>query len=98
MRIAEFLAAAVVVVVLGGLAGWYFFVNQQVAETEQIGTSRGFGIDLPFGETGASVRPPEGETVVSLGTTSAPRKAPRLWRMTPGPVAGFGFRTASTSI
>ena len=97
IRIVEFLAAAIIVMVLGGLGGWYFFIDQQVGETAQTDTARGFGSNLSFGEPGASVRPSADQPLL-LGTSTVERRAPRLWRITPGPVSGFGFRSASSSI
>ena len=62
MRVLEFTVAAIIVMMLGGLAGWYFFIKGETAQLQASDTARGFGTDAPFssGSTGG---------VVTQGTT-----------------------------
>src|SRR3989344_3405356 len=93
-HILQFILAALIVVILGGLAGWYYFVQREIRETGQIDAARGLGAVPSFsGSTGSNsanfAGGPVGEGAVSSERDG--QKAPRLWRITRNPVAGFGF-------
>lgn len=97
-----FLAAALVVIMVGGLAGWYFFVNRQISETRAEDSARGFMTGAPsFGGAGSSgfETPLSGASDTSTTTSSVQAKpAPRLWKVSGEAVAGFGFRATSTEL
>lgn len=103
-QIIQFLLAAVVVVALGGLAGWYFFVNKHIEQTQSTDDARGFGQSASFaqgigstyqnivdGITGAF-----GASSPTNNTEGAP--APRIWHVSKNPVAGMGFAASSTDL
>lgn len=80
------------VVILGALAGWYFFLRSQTGATAVQDTARGFdtGSSAPFGETAG----PAAENS-SASRTSQPSQ---LWRIAPSPSAGMGFATTTTGL
>lgn len=99
-HIIQFLVAAVIVVLLGGLAGWYYFVQRQIADTAASDAARG-GEALSFGGgRGSTYENASGVPGESTpGASAAPGKpAPRLWHVTKTPVAGAGFAASSTSL
>ena len=64
-HVLEFTAAAIIVMMLGGLAGWYFFIKGETAQIQTADTARGFGTDAPFSSGSNS-------GVVTQGTTGQP--------------------------
>ena len=93
-----YIFAVVIVVILGGFVGWYFFLHVPQTNTEAIDTARGLG--LPKGSfTGGSTQKNIG-TIVGSGpedvSTSTAPKSP-LWHVDTTPVAGMGFVKHATS-
>ena len=101
-HILRYVLAAIVVILLGGLAGWYMFVHKQVAATQAIDAARGFGTAASFGSSaGSNYANTSGSPAAmtsSVQTSSAGNPAPRLWRVTAAPVAGSGFAASSTRV
>lgn len=100
-RIVQFLLAALIVVLLGGLAGWYFFVQKQIDTTERNDDARSFGSAPSFGERLGSTYQNLVEGLAGgfgqVGTeTGEGRPAPKLWRVSAAPVAGMGFMASSS--
>ncbi len=97
-----FLAAAAIVIMIGGLAGWYVFVNRQIGETRTNDAARGFGNIPAFGSGGSgtsdSFSTASSEIASGGATTTASneKEAPRLWHVHTKPTAGFGFRATGT--
>jgi hypothetical protein len=94
----RFTVAAIVVVLLGGLAGWYIFVNKYISTTESQDAARGFGVTESFGSSLGSglsniVSGIVGNIVNNDNTD--PLAAPKLWQVTRTPVAGLGFASSS---
>ncbi len=94
-----YILAAVIVVVLGGAVGWYFFLYVPQTRNDAIDAARGLGISIASftgGSTQDNVR-----MVVSGGatSTSATSSSP-LWQVDKAPVAGMNFvkRATSTTI
>jgi hypothetical protein len=93
-----------VVIMLGGLAGWYFFVQRHIDATEQNDAARSFGSTPTFGESlGSTYRNLIEGLSGDFGTDSgAPEEvghaAPRLWRVSAAPVAGMGFMGTTSSL
>lgn len=95
--VVRYVAAAILVMILGGLLGWYVFVHQQISSTDTLDAARGFGGSSSFGgETGSAFENLIGGITGAIAGGDEERKAaPRLWQITRTPVAGHGF--ASTS-
>ena len=94
----RYVVTAVLVMIVGGLLGWYAYVQKQVATTLSDDTARGFGTAASFGS-------PAGSTFTNAGTQSSAttqpavgNTAPRLWRVVTTPVAGAGFAASSTQL
>src|SRR4051812_39109236 len=93
-----FLSTAIVVMLVGGLAGWYVFVHKQISTTQASDAGRG---------SGASFGNPSGNLYENAGANSpvdasssqvSAAAAPRLWRVSGNPVAGFGFASSSVQL
>lgn len=99
-HILQYTLAALTVIVIGGLVGWYVFVQKEITGTEASDTARGFGVAALFGSpTGSSYANSSGsfgEEVTGVQASSTGNVAPRLWKVTAVPVAGFGFAASST--
>lgn len=89
-KIIQFVLAALIVSILGGFAGYYFFIKNKTQQAQQ--TVEGIGNDDATGFAG-QVGSTYQNIASDTGTTSAEvgRRAPRLWQVTKTPVAGFGF-------
>jgi uncharacterized membrane protein len=84
---------AVAVIVLGALAGWFFFLRTQTTATSALNAARGFGAQTPsgtFGTAASSFASSSAQT--GTGTTTKP---PQLWHVTTTPVGGAGFATST---
>ncbi len=82
-----------VFVILGALAGWYFFLHSRVVATEVLNAGRGFstgGAQLD-GTTGA-------EASAQQSTVVARTPAPQLWHVSSTPTAGIGFATSTEGL
>ena len=85
-------AVAIVVVVVGALLGWYYFLHGQNAQTTAQSNAAGYNASAPTfkGSTGSTYA----NVVSTLGQdsgTSTPPSAARLWEVSQVPVAGFGW-------
>lgn len=107
MRISQstlyFGAAAVLVVILGALLGWFFFVRSQNTVTEYIDSARGFNDDAGGSAGGGGVFGGGASSGGNAGVGTATgdgggAKAPRLWKITTTPVAGFAFRGKTSQL
>jgi len=88
-----------IVLMVGGLSGWYLFVRSQTAATSAVGTARGLGSEPPSfeGSLGSTAANIEGSgTVPSAATSAAPAVPQRLWEADRSPVAGMGFAASTT--
>ena len=92
--------AAVAVVVLGALAGWYFFLRSQTGATQALGAERGFNAQIPAGNGGIGGTDAGGAPGASdaTGTSTATKNIapPQLWHVAEAPAAGVGFATSTT--
>lgn len=101
MSLVRFIGAAVVVMALGALAGWYLFVSQQIDSTDARNDARGFGETVSFGGAiGSSLSNLLGGVVSEIvgGSEEERAQAPRLWPITKTPVAGLGFVGSTTAL
>ncbi|HEY4516983.1 MAG TPA: hypothetical protein VJG64_03480 [Candidatus Paceibacterota bacterium] len=96
ITILKYALATLIVLILGGLAGWYFFVYSQTTSTNATNAARGLGTEPPSftGTLGSNVAN-TGESGVQ-NTESTARAGvgvpQRLWEVDRAPVAGMGFR------
>ncbi len=93
-------ALIVLLIMIAGLGGWYWYLRGQGASLESISAARGFGVSAPlFESTGGSTF----ENIVKgLGLQEEQpipevKKPPRLWRALATPGAGLGFISGATS-
>src|SRR3989338_9615894 len=89
--IIEYVLAAIVVLVLGSLAGWYLFLRTQTETTVAQSIARGFGISIPEGS--ASGDTPDTPENAQAGTSAGqPVQRPaQLWQVEEEPTAGHLF-------
>jgi hypothetical protein len=94
-----------VATIMGGLFGWYIFINKQQGSVDAVGTGRGFSSGIPtFEGEGGSMR----ENLASFFESTfggfgedvtATTTRPRLWKINPVPGAGLvSFATTSGDI
>ncbi len=104
VKFLRYLVAVIFVAILGGLAGWFFFVRSHQAAISAVDTGRGLNQETPIyagtlGSTATNVQTKQAQASTSVA--SAPKTIARLWQADAGPVAGFSFviqkSTASTS-
>ncbi|TSC61006.1 MAG: hypothetical protein Athens041674_904, partial [Parcubacteria group bacterium Athens0416_74] len=95
----RYIVAAIIVVLLGGLGGWYMFINKQIDSTEARDAARGYGASQTFGDgIGSTINNLVGDVIGGIlgndkDTNAA--SAPKLWQITRTPVAGHGFASSS---
>ncbi len=91
---------AVIVVLLGALSGWYFFLRGQTQATTSADAARGFSTGAPFGSpTGSTYQNMLSDIsggAASSGASSG-KALPQLWHADKAPVAGFAFSAGTTS-
>src|SRR3989344_8893639 len=99
ISILRYVLAAMVVLLLGSFVGWYFYVRSQEnplvpEKAEMVGTADGFQ-----GKRGLPENVSAGEAQgASAAEQIAGRGDERLWRVEQGPVAGFSFVNAGSSV
>ncbi len=93
-NIIKFVLSALIVAIIGGFGGWYFFIKNKTSDTANATTAR--GEDTSFtGQVGSTYQNiSDSET----STAEVGKRAPRLWQVTKTPVAGYGFGPQGTSI
>ena len=97
-KIIQFTAIAILVSIIGGFAGWYFFIKSKTEDTKAATTALGDNSSASFtGQVGSTYQNIASE---GSGTSTAEvgKRAPRLWHVTKTPVAGFGFGPSGASI
>lgn len=104
-----YILAGILVIILGGVTGWYIFVQRQIAETQATDAARGLGTSAPSFSSGSgqsgvfggsagnsSGFASSGSSTIATGSTG--RAAPRLWHITTSPVAGVHFVASSSLV
>lgn len=95
--IVQFILAALLVVIIGSSAGWYFFIKNKTAETASELVGRGETDEASFGgQVGSTYQNLSADSGTS--TAEIGKRSPRLWHVTKTPIAGFGFGPAGSSI
>lgn len=93
---------ASLVVIVGVLAGWYFFLRGQTAATTAASTARGFDSAAPLGSPDGSTYQnmlPADSSGFSNAGSAKPTSKPvaTLWHADKTPVAGFAFSGDASS-
>ena len=89
--IIEYLLAAVLVLILGSLAGWYFFLRTQTKTTAEESSARGFGIAIPEGRAYGDAPAGSVRTDGAASAGQAAQRPSQLWRVEEKPTAGHAF-------
>ena len=97
-KLVTFLFGAVIVLTLGGLAGWYFYLHSQETTTTAIDSSRGLGVTPPsFEGTSGSTQANQAIATQALSANSykpSATSSSQLWEVDRTAVAGMGFVTS----
>ncbi len=92
--ILEYTLAAVVVLLLGALAGSYFFLRAQTQTTTAADVARGYNASAPFGVSGTNNQ--ASSAGASSGTSpTVSGEPPQLWQVEQTPIAGMTFSTST---
>ena len=99
LRVLRYILIAIVVLLLGGVAGWYLYLRAHQSSSASTDAARGLSSDAPpirgsRGSTLSAAGSPEG--VATPPNEEGPRSIERLWRAARGPVAGFSFIATSS--
>jgi hypothetical protein len=92
----------IIVLLLGGLAGWYFYLHWQETLQVSSGNNNAAGLNTPaasFNGSTGSTQTNQAISTQAYGTTnntSTGTSSP-LWEVDPAAVAGMGFVTTQTS-
>lgn len=89
--IIEYLLAAIIVIVLGSLAGWYFFLRTQTETTLAQNIARGFGMAIPEGNPNGSISSATPSAQTDESPTQPSKRPAQLWRIEAKPTAGQAF-------
>lgn len=93
-----YVLAALIVIVLGGLAGWYFFLHIPQATNTAADAARGLGASTPtFTGTGGSTQQNISVVVGGGAFTPAAVSSSPLWQVDKTPVAGMDFVHSATT-
>ncbi len=90
-----------IVLMLGGLFGWYFYLHSQEAATNATDAARGLGVPAPsFEGSSGSTQADQSIATQGFGTGAesslAATSSSELWEVDRTPVAGMGFVTTET--
>lgn len=89
--IVEYLVAAIIVIILGSLAGWYFFLRTQTETTLAQNIARGFGIAIPEGSPNGSVSSASPSVDTGASPAQPAQRPAQLWHVEAKPTAGQIF-------
>ncbi len=94
----EYFVAVILVLILGSLTGWYFFLRTQTKTTVSESAARGFGISIPEGRANGDI--PSGFSgtrgVASSGEQT--QRPAQLWQVEEKPTAGHAFIGSGNSL
>ena len=88
-----YIFAAVVAIILGGLVGWYFFLNTRSKETVAQDTSRGYDTSAPTSASGGSLVSRVLSNITGQGTGVSPTPSNTPFEQSPdaqAPQSGVG--------
>src|SRR3990167_7451329 len=79
--IVEYLLAAVLVLILGSLTGWYFFLRTQTKTTANQSAARGFGIAIPEVRANGDFTVGSARSETGASTEQTTQSPAQLWRV-----------------
>ncbi len=92
---------SILVVMFGGLAGWYLYLRSQTESTRITDTARGIATDSPIfsGTIGSTATHANPSVPQKNATSSSSVTMPiqRLWQVTRSPIAGMAFDVPNTT-
>jgi hypothetical protein len=90
---------ALVVTLLGGMAGWYVYLKTQESSIQKIDQLRGTNStnvgSNSFGTPGTDSVAPNQGTSTAIGIASSQKTIPKIWHVDTQPVAGYGFASST---
>jgi hypothetical protein len=89
-RILRYILVAMLVLLLGSAAGWFLYMRSKQNPLPRVEN----GTAAPIASSQSSRGGTTGNTAStasSTGETTGPKQIEKLWRVDPGPVAGFAF-------
>lgn len=89
--IVEYVLAVIIVLVLGSLAGWYFFLRTQTDTTIAQNVARGFGLATPEGGANGSISSASPGAETGTSPTQTAQRPAQLWSVETKPTAGHAF-------
>lgn len=92
--ITQFILAALLVSIIGGFAGWYFYIQNRIDDTAAADKARGGGDPAFKGDIGSTYQNIIAD-ITGSSTAAIGKRAPRLWQIVRSPVAGFGFEAGA---
>jgi hypothetical protein len=94
-RNVRIIIGGIVVLMLGALTGWYFYLHGEQTSLNSIDQATGLGAAAPsFGGTGGSTQADQAVAAQAFGSPSqgsAATSSSQLWEVDSSPVAGMGF-------
>lgn len=99
LRVLRYVLIALVVLLLGGVSGWYLYLRANQSSSASVDAARGLSSDTPTfrGSRGSSASAVgQFEGTVTASSDEGPQRIERLWRADRGPVAGFSFIATSS--
>ena len=99
-KIIQFVLVALLVSIIGGSAGWYFFIKSKTDQTRSDTAAMGDSASASFtGQVGSTYQNIASDISGATSTNaSVGSRAPRLWHVVRTPIAGFGFGPGGASI
>jgi hypothetical protein len=87
--------AIIIVAIIGGVAGWFFYIRSHQSSITSVDQARGLTQASPSfdGASGSNVSNVQAST--ELPDTAGSHPSQQLWRADIGPVAGFSFITST---
>lgn len=99
--IIRFILIGIIVLLIGALSGWYFYLSSRNAAHGSSASIGGLGAALSFNGSGGSTQHNQqiasGITTASTAAASSASSSSPLWEVDPAPVAGMGFLSGSST-
>ena len=89
--IVEYILISAIVLMLGSLVGWYFFLRAQTNTTVAQSAARGFGIPIPEGDANGANSSSFPSARAGTPSTQSNQRPVQLWHVEAKPTAGHSF-------
>ncbi len=97
-KVIQFVLAAILVMIIGGFGGYYFFIKNKTEQTVTESAGRGSDTSSFGGSVGSTFENMTSQGSSGTSTAELGKQAPRLWHVTKTPVAGFGFAAGGQGV